>query len=69
MPGGSHGATGHFRTQKIDGKHWFIDPLGYPFFSVGIAGMGNNGGAANNLLHGIDRSSNKLSQDRVPRRR
>ena len=29
-------ATGYFRTAKIDGKWWFIDPEGYPFISTGI---------------------------------
>ncbi|HAU60558.1 MAG TPA: hypothetical protein DCW45_09375, partial [Opitutae bacterium] len=27
--------TGRFRTQKINGKWWLIDPEGYLFFSVG----------------------------------
>jgi arylsulfatase A-like enzyme len=33
-------ATGRFRTEKIDGRWWFVDPEGYLFFSVGacIAG-------------------------------
>ena len=56
VPAGSYNATGHFRTQKIGDKHWFIDPLGYPFFSVGIAGMGNNGGTTTNLLFGVNRA-------------
>jgi len=34
-------ATGHFRTEKIDGKWWFIDPEGYLFWSHGITGVGN----------------------------
>jgi hypothetical protein len=32
-------ATGYFRTEKVDGKWWFVDPLGYPFLSVGVNGM------------------------------
>ncbi len=28
-------ATGHFRTEKRDGKWWLVDPEGYLFFSVG----------------------------------
>ena len=33
-------ATGRFRTEKIDGRWWFVDPEGYLFFSAGacIAG-------------------------------
>jgi len=29
-------ATGFFRTEKIDGKWWFVDPEGYLFLSVGV---------------------------------
>lgn len=29
-------ATGHFRTAKVDGRWWLIDPDGHPFFSNGI---------------------------------
>ena len=28
-------ATGRFRTQKVNGKWWLVDPEGYLFFSVG----------------------------------
>lgn len=30
-------ATGFFRTEKIDGRWWIIDPLGYPFIHKGVA--------------------------------
>ena len=33
-------ATGHFRTEKIDGKWWFIDPAGRIFWSMGSTGVG-----------------------------
>ena len=33
-------ATGHFRTEKIDGKWWFIDPEGRIFWSLGSTGVG-----------------------------
>ena len=33
-------ATGKFRTQKIDGKWWFITPDGNPFFAVGVCKVG-----------------------------
>jgi hypothetical protein len=33
-------ATGFFRTEKIDGKWWFVDPEGYLFLSVGVDCMG-----------------------------
>jgi hypothetical protein len=29
-------ATGFFRTEKIDGRWWFVDPEGYLFLSVGV---------------------------------
>jgi hypothetical protein len=39
-------ASGFFRTEKIDGRWWFIDPEGYLFLSVGVdcisAGRGGN---------------------------
>lgn len=34
---GRQEATGFFRTQKIDGRWWFIDPDGYPYIFKGIA--------------------------------
>jgi hypothetical protein len=33
-------ATGFFRTEKIDGKWWLVDPEGYLFLSVGVDCMG-----------------------------
>ena len=30
-------ATGFFRTEKIDGRWWLIDPEGYAFFSNGVS--------------------------------
>ena len=33
-------ATGHFYTKKIDGRWWYIDPLGYPYFCMGTTAMG-----------------------------
>jgi hypothetical protein len=32
-------ATGYFRTQKVDGKWWLVDPDGRLFFSNGITGV------------------------------
>ena len=29
-------ATGRFRTEKVDGKWWFVDPEGHLFFSLGV---------------------------------
>ena len=30
-------ATGFFYTAKIDGRWWMIDPLGYPYISIGLS--------------------------------
>ncbi|WP_232824762.1 beta-galactosidase [Algibacillus agarilyticus] len=32
-------ATGYFRTEKVDGKWWMVDPDGYLFFSHGPANV------------------------------
>ncbi len=37
-------ATGYFRTEKIDGRWWFVDPEGYLFLSVGIDCVNPGGG-------------------------
>jgi hypothetical protein len=34
-------ATGHFRTEKLDGRWWLVDPQGYLFFSVGACLAGH----------------------------
>ena len=58
IQGDNYGGTGHFRTQKINGKWWFIDPEGYPFFSVGITGVGDAGGASNNRYEPFNGAAN-----------
>ncbi len=35
-------ATGHFRTAKVDGRWWFVDPEGCLFWSMGVNGVGLN---------------------------
>ena len=35
-------ATGHFRTEKLDGKWWLVDPDGRLFWSHGITCVGGN---------------------------
>jgi hypothetical protein len=42
--------TGHFQIKKLNGRWFFVDPLGYPFFSIGINGMANNGQLSNNVI-------------------
>lgn len=36
--------TGFFRTEKIDGRWWFVDPEGYLFLSVGVDCVSAGGG-------------------------
>jgi hypothetical protein len=36
--------TGFYRTEKIDGRWWFIDPEGYLFLSVGVDCVSPGGG-------------------------
>ena len=36
-------ATGHFRTTKVEGKWWFVDPDGRLFWSHGIGSIGAGG--------------------------
>lgn len=33
-------ATGYFRTERINGRWWFVDPDGYLFYNVGIVEVG-----------------------------
>ncbi|MDR3109710.1 MAG: beta-galactosidase [Planctomycetaceae bacterium] len=41
--GPKRNATGHFRVEKVDGVWWFVDPIGYLFWSHGTncVGSGN----------------------------
>ena len=34
-------ATGFFRTEKIDGRWWLVDPEGYLFISAGVCSVGS----------------------------
>jgi hypothetical protein len=36
--------TGFFRTEKVNGRWWFVDPKGYLFLSVGVDCIGPGGG-------------------------
>ena len=44
-------ATGHFRTEKVDGKWWLVTPSGHLFYSVGINVVKTDSDAPNGLLH------------------
>ena len=44
-------ATGHFRTEKVNGKWWFITPSGHLFYSLGINVVKTDSDAPNGMLH------------------
>lgn len=44
-------ATGHFRTEKVDGKWWFVTPSGHLFYSLGINVIKTDSDAANGYEH------------------
>lgn len=44
------GGTGFFRTEKIDGRWWFVDPEGYLFLSHGVNCVASGGGGNVNRL-------------------
>ncbi len=52
-------ATGYFRTEKIDGVWWFIDPEGYLFLSVGVdcVNIGSGG-----IVRDLDKRANMYDQ-------
>lgn len=51
-------ATGFFRTEKIDGKWWFVDPEGYLFLSVGVDCIGSEPGG---VLKNYDKRPNMFA--------
>lgn len=51
--------TGFFRTQKINGRWWFVDPEGYLFLSVGVDCV-NIGGGLN--IRDYDKRSNMYKE-------
>ena len=46
LDGPKREASGHFRTEKIDGQWWLIDPEGHLFFSVGACLAGHTAATA-----------------------
>ena len=44
-------ATGHFRTQKVNGKWWLVTPSGHLFYSLGINVIKTDSDAPNGTLH------------------
>ena len=44
-------ATGHFRTEKVDGKWWFVTPSGHLFYSLGINVVKTDSDAPNGKAH------------------
>jgi hypothetical protein len=52
-------ATGFFRTEKVDGHWWFVDPEGYLFLSVGVDCV-NTGGGGN--VRDLDKRAGMFKQ-------
>ncbi|MBS1857817.1 MAG: hypothetical protein JST11_20775 [Acidobacteria bacterium] len=46
-------ATGFFRTEKVDGKWWFVDPDGHLFFSTGADSMRAENGTRTEGREGV----------------
>ena len=44
-------ATGSFRTEKVDGKWWFVTPSGHLFYSLGINVVKSDSDAPDGTLH------------------
>ena len=44
-------ATGHFRTEKVDGRWWLVTPTGHLFYSLGINVVKVDSDAANGAKH------------------
>ncbi len=44
-------ATGHFRTEKVNGKWWFVTPSGHLFYSLGINVVKADSDAPDGRLH------------------
>ena len=44
-------ATGHFRTELVDGKWWLVTPQGHLFFSTGIDVVRNNTDSSDGSKH------------------
>lgn len=42
--------TGYFRTEKVDGRWWFVDPDGHPFLSLGVDCVSPGGGGNANHI-------------------
>lgn len=47
-------ATGFFHLEQLDGRWWFVDPVGNGFFAVGIDGPGYNGRVMDGITPGVD---------------
>jgi len=43
-------ATGYFRTEKVDGKWWMVDPDGHLFFSHGICCVNSDKGLSDSTV-------------------
>ena len=52
--GAKYEATGYFYTKFIDGRWWIIDPLGYPYYRVGMNAI-QRGGTSKTISQSIEK--------------
>jgi len=57
-------ATGHFRTEKVEGKWWLVDPEGRLFWSHGVTCVGFGG--ANTRISGREKFFEELPAENEP---
>ena len=57
-------ATGHFRTEKVNGKWWLVDPEGHLFWSHGVTCVGFDG--ANTRVSGRENFFESLPDENDP---
>ena len=56
LDAGKFEATGHFRLQKINGRHWLITPEGHRYFLIGCDAVGYREGGYSTPLKNPDGS-------------
>lgn len=58
-------ATGYFRTAKVDGKWWLVDPEGHLYFSHGVANVRMANSTTITGIDFADESVRQVSEDEV----
>jgi len=55
-------ATGFFHVEQVNGKWWFVDPIGHFFLSTSVNGIGGRGGRGGGAIVQTNPASNLLSR-------